>query len=149
MIRVGVRELKNRLSRYLAAVKEAGEIVVTERGTPIARISSEPGQPPDLARQREKLSAEGLVTLPSQPLQQGVAPPRSVGGRSISELPKENRRRLATATPAPSSRDPYGNQDQRMSSVCGTNRMRGFDAVHLSSAPLIAGRLREEVVFYC
>ncbi len=32
MIRVGVRELKDRLSRYLAAVKEGEEVIVTERG---------------------------------------------------------------------------------------------------------------------
>lgn len=92
MIRVGVRELKDRLSRYLAAVKEGEEVIVTERGTPIARISGEPEQRPDLARQLDKLSAEGLVTLPKQHLPRTCAQPRSIGGRPVSELVIENRR---------------------------------------------------------
>lgn len=37
--RVGVRDLKNRLSAHLDRVKEGEEIMVTERGRPIARLS--------------------------------------------------------------------------------------------------------------
>lgn len=36
---VGVRDLKNRLSAYLDLVKSGQEIVVTEHGRPIARLS--------------------------------------------------------------------------------------------------------------
>jgi len=36
---VGVRELKNRLSSHLDRVKDGEEIVVTEHGRPIARLS--------------------------------------------------------------------------------------------------------------
>lgn len=36
---VGVRELKNRLSAYLDLVKRGQEVVVTERGRPIARLT--------------------------------------------------------------------------------------------------------------
>lgn len=36
---VGVRELKNRLSAHLDRVKDGEEIVVTEHGRPIARLS--------------------------------------------------------------------------------------------------------------
>lgn len=35
---IGVAELKSRLSEYLAQVKAGEEIVVTERGAPVARI---------------------------------------------------------------------------------------------------------------
>ena len=35
---VGVRELRLQLSRYLSAVKEGQELVVTEHGHPIARL---------------------------------------------------------------------------------------------------------------
>ncbi len=38
-VSVGVRELKNRLSAHLDLVKSGWEIVVTERGRPIARLS--------------------------------------------------------------------------------------------------------------
>jgi prevent-host-death family protein len=36
---VGVRDLKNRLSAYLDRIKGGEEIVVTEHGRPIARLS--------------------------------------------------------------------------------------------------------------
>ncbi len=36
---VGVRDLKNRLSAYLDLVKSGQEIVVTEHGRPIAKLS--------------------------------------------------------------------------------------------------------------
>lgn len=37
-LRVGVRELKNRLSQYLREVKRGCSIVITERGKPIGHI---------------------------------------------------------------------------------------------------------------
>ena len=38
MKRAGIAELKKSLSKYLAAVKAGGEVLVTERVHPIARI---------------------------------------------------------------------------------------------------------------
>lgn len=35
---IGVAELKSRLSEYLSQVKAGEEIVVTERGTPVAKL---------------------------------------------------------------------------------------------------------------
>lgn len=40
VVEVGVRELKDHLSRYLGRVRRGEEVVVTERGRPIARLSS-------------------------------------------------------------------------------------------------------------
>ncbi len=37
---VGVRDLKNNLSRYLDRVRSGEEIIVTDRGRPVARLSS-------------------------------------------------------------------------------------------------------------
>ncbi|MCZ6615317.1 MAG: type II toxin-antitoxin system prevent-host-death family antitoxin [Chloroflexi bacterium] len=42
MKQVGVRELKARLSEYLALVKAGEEVVVTERGKPVARLAPLP-----------------------------------------------------------------------------------------------------------
>ena len=42
MKRVGVRELKARLSEYLALVKAGEEVVVTERGKAVARLAPLP-----------------------------------------------------------------------------------------------------------
>jgi prevent-host-death family protein len=36
---VGVRTLKNALSRYLAAVRDGQELIVTDHGRPVARIT--------------------------------------------------------------------------------------------------------------
>ena len=42
MKRVAVRDLKARLSEYLALVKAGEEVVVTERGKPVARLAPLP-----------------------------------------------------------------------------------------------------------
>ncbi|MGO3829880.1 MAG: type II toxin-antitoxin system Phd/YefM family antitoxin [Microbacterium gubbeenense] len=64
---LGVRELRDGLSRHLAAVRDDGvEITVTDHGTPVARITrivSESGV--------ERLLREGLAraaTAPREPL---------------------------------------------------------------------------------
>ena len=59
MAAVGIRELKNRLSQYLRRVRTGEQIVVTERGRPVAVIS-----PPSLAqpdRHVEALLRAGVV----------------------------------------------------------------------------------------
>jgi len=42
---VGVRELKNRLTYYLQRARKGEEVIVTERGRPVAKLV-----PPDRAR---------------------------------------------------------------------------------------------------
>lgn len=39
-VEVGVRDLKNNLSRYLDRVREGEEVIVTDRGRPVARLSA-------------------------------------------------------------------------------------------------------------
>ncbi len=57
---VGVRELRQNLSRYLAQVKEGESFVVTERGREVARLT--PSGPPDSPIAR--LVAERGATMP-------------------------------------------------------------------------------------
>ena len=54
---VGIRELRNHLSRYLDQVREGGELVVTDRGAAVARIV-----PVEGGRVIDRMVAEGLVT---------------------------------------------------------------------------------------
>lgn len=54
---VGVRELRNRLSRWLEEVKGGGEILITERGKPVARLIGVGG-----VAAIDKLIDEGLVS---------------------------------------------------------------------------------------
>lgn len=57
---VPVTDLKAHLSHHLRAVKEGRELVVTERGVPIARLCPlETGGRPDVCRQR--LVAAGVL----------------------------------------------------------------------------------------
>ena len=46
MKKVGCRELKNRLGRYLARVEAGETIVVTDRGKPVAQMTPIPPEPP-------------------------------------------------------------------------------------------------------
>jgi len=62
VVKVGVRELRAGLSAWLERVKAGDEVVVTERGRPVARLV------PTQRRSRlEQLVAEGRVTPPSRP----------------------------------------------------------------------------------
>lgn len=80
---VGVRELHDRLSEYLERVEDGGEIVVTRRGQPVARLSGLGERPLDA------LARRGLVRMP-----QGKRLPRSAqvkGAGSVSDLVSEQR----------------------------------------------------------
>jgi len=80
---VGVRELHDRLSEYLERVKGGGEIVVTRRGRPVARLSGLSERP------LEALAQRGLVRMP-----QGGRSSRSArvqGSGSVSDLVSEQR----------------------------------------------------------
>ncbi len=68
MSSVGVRELKNRLTHYLRRAMRGEEVIVTDRGKPIALL-----QPIESARQVRsqeaqlaQLAAQGLLTLPTR-----------------------------------------------------------------------------------
>lgn len=53
---VGIRELRDGLSRYLAAVRSGRTVTITDHGRPVARIV-----PIDQPRPLERLIAEGVV----------------------------------------------------------------------------------------
>ena len=85
-IEVGVRDLKNNLSRYLDQVEAGVEVVVTDRGRPIARLSGIADEPTD------KLAAlieAGLVRPPTSKVRQRPLPLHASG--SVSELVAEQR----------------------------------------------------------
>jgi len=59
MPEVGIRVLRDNLSRYISRVREGEEVIVTDHGKPVARIA--PLDRPDLL---ERLISEGVVTPP-------------------------------------------------------------------------------------
>lgn len=88
-VRVGVRELRNNLSRYLDRVRAGDEVVVTDHGREIARvvpIADGERKPSAL----DQLIAEGLAASPlkaRRPL-----PPRGIPvSEAVSPLVSEQR----------------------------------------------------------
>jgi len=84
-VNVGVKELRDRLSRHLAAVRQGGTVTVTDHGQPIARIVPA-GAPTAL----ERLVAEGRVR-PAARRKRPSPEPIVVAG-SISDLVDDQRR---------------------------------------------------------
>ena len=82
---VGVRELRNHLSRYLARVRSGDEVVVTDRGRAIARVV-----PVSAERVLDRLIAEGIVTPARQPKRPAARPIKTKG--TVSDLVDEQRR---------------------------------------------------------
>ena len=82
---VGVRELRNNLSRYLERVQAGEEVIVTERGRAIARVL-----PLSHERTIDRLIAQGLVTPAPQPKRQSSRPVKTAG--TVSDLVAEQRR---------------------------------------------------------
>jgi antitoxin (DNA-binding transcriptional repressor) of toxin-antitoxin stability system len=85
----GVRELKNRLSKFLRRVADGEWITVTDRGRPIAVLGL-PGESPDAAFARE-LMREGLASW-SGGEPRGTARRIRLHGEFISETVIEERR---------------------------------------------------------
>jgi prevent-host-death family protein len=82
---VGVRELRDGLSRHLASVREGHTITVTDHGRPVARII-----PVGVATKLEQLIAEGKVT-PARRRRRPLPPPVDTAG-TVSDLIDPQRR---------------------------------------------------------
>ena len=69
MIRVGVRELKDRLSRYLRLVREGETIIVTDRNEVIAEIRSRSERDAGARFEQyiEQLELSGRMSRPAEP----------------------------------------------------------------------------------
>lgn|SRR5487761_2087713 len=83
---VGIRELKNHLSQYLAVISEGGEVVVTDRGRAVARITAI-----ETERTIDRLIASGVVT-PARLAKRRVSSSRIRARKPVSPLVLEQRR---------------------------------------------------------
>ena len=84
---VGIRELKNGLSGYIDRVRNGEEIIVTDRGRPVARLSSLDATHDHLA----ELVAAGVVRAPSSNERQ-IPTHRITSKGAVSDLVAEQRR---------------------------------------------------------
>lgn len=86
---VGVAELRAQLSSWLERVQAGEEIVITERGLPVARLTAV-----DSAPVLERLTAEGIISPPAKsarPKATGRKRPRLTSG-SASDIVSDMRR---------------------------------------------------------
>ncbi|MCY3910463.1 MAG: type II toxin-antitoxin system prevent-host-death family antitoxin [bacterium] len=85
---VAVTELRANLRFWLDQVRDGDEVVITERGMPVARITAI-----DAMSAIEELTAHGVIARPLSPER-----PKAAGrdlpqvGRSLSDLISEQRR---------------------------------------------------------
>ena len=84
-MQVGVRELRDALSRHLAEVRRGRTVTVTDHGHVIAKIVPA-GTPTAL----ERLVDEGRITLPKR--RKRPAPPPVEAAGTVSDLVTEQRR---------------------------------------------------------
>ncbi|CAI4030049.1 Antitoxin [Nitrospira tepida] len=89
MARVGVRELRNHLSRYLKKVRGGEELEVADRGRVIARVV--PAERREIPAEVGALVREGAATW-SGGKPKGAKRPLVLPGRSVSDLVIADRR---------------------------------------------------------
>ena len=82
---IGIRELRDGLSRHLAAVREGNEITVTDHAKPIAKIV-----PIQEESELERMVRGGIVTLPPG-TRKSLPKPVEANG-TASDLVAEQRR---------------------------------------------------------
>ena len=84
---VGVRELHDRLSRYVQHVKDGAEVVVTMRGRRVARLV-----PIEEIDPLADLRARGLVREPTAPRSPRARRARLKAAKPVSDLVADQRR---------------------------------------------------------
>lgn len=82
---IGIKELRDGLSRHLSDVRAGGTVTVTDHGRPIARII-----PIDRPNRLEQLIAEGRVTKASR--RKGPIPEPLATAGTVSDLIDGQRR---------------------------------------------------------
>ncbi len=88
---VSVAELKAKLSSFLARVRDGEDVVVTDRGKPVARLVPFQARTSEQAEVLQRLAREGVVRLPlTEPVEPRMPLARS--RKSVLEALLEERR---------------------------------------------------------
>jgi prevent-host-death family protein len=85
---VGIRELRADLSRWVKRARAGEEVVVTDRGKPVARLVAVDGE-----RKIDRLIREGVVRPAPRPWKGPLPKPIKIEGvESLSEIVLRDRR---------------------------------------------------------
>jgi prevent-host-death family protein len=87
-IRVGIRELKEQLSRYVERVKSGSTVVITERGEPVGWIVP---IAPSLEGRLRRLAEADLVAWSGRRLRSRRPTVRAGGSKAVADLLLEDR----------------------------------------------------------
>jgi len=90
MLKKGVKEVRDHFTRYLKRVKQGEEIVVTERGKPVALLAPIP----EVTGFQEKLelaAKKGLIRLPQKAGKVPIHKKIKLLGKSLTEIILEER----------------------------------------------------------
>ncbi|HHT9112922.1 MAG: type II toxin-antitoxin system prevent-host-death family antitoxin [Planctomycetes bacterium] len=90
MVKKGIKEIRDNFTQYLKMVKRGEEIVVTERGKPVALLKPIPGGEGVLEK-LESAAMKGLVRLPQK---EGNIPAHKkikLTGKPLTEVILEDR----------------------------------------------------------
>ena len=87
---VGLREINQAFSRYMKIVKAGEDVLITERGRPIAVIRPLASDT-DMDAKIRLLEADGLLSPPQKKGQPKNHPPISLSGQSIAQTISEMR----------------------------------------------------------
>jgi len=93
MRKIGSREFKNRMGRYLSAVRKGQSILITDRGRPVAKVTPpdpEDGPGDSFEKRLRELEAQGLIHLAKRPVRRFKAIPSR--GKPASQMLIEDRR---------------------------------------------------------
>lgn len=80
-VEVGVRELRDHLSKWLERVKKGEEVIVTERGKPVARLMSAA-----IPAAYQRLIDEGIIHPAKRPKSKALPPLKTKSGLGASDL---------------------------------------------------------------
>ena len=86
--RIGIRELKARLSECVRDVKAGATLIVTERGRPVARLVPEAGS---LDERLEALRQTGAILWNGRRLGATTRVARTRGAGAVADIVVENR----------------------------------------------------------
>jgi len=88
-MQVGIRELKNRLSEYVERVKNGAEVMVTDRGRPVAVLRRTDRAP--IAEVVSRWAADGIVSWQGGKPRGCEQPPRVRPGRAAAVVLEDRR----------------------------------------------------------
>jgi prevent-host-death family protein len=84
---VAVSELRAHLSDYLDQAREGAEVVITDRGVPIARLLGL-----TTTATLERLAADGIIARAAAPRPRAIGQPRPRPRRPVADMVSDQRR---------------------------------------------------------